>query len=727
MKKSILIATSLVVGAGATGASAAIVSPYQGSDTLYNVTTQAIAAAGLTPTSAYIGGGSGNGQSAMVTGKQVTAPMSRMLNSGNSVCTFNGGTAGSGDTNAAGIVVGLDAVDLLSSTSAGTAAACQGTADNTGTGLAYSGTTGIFAGSNATQNWKWVLALVYGGKDSSPGGITDCNQAARKNLVANWSLLFQNGCANGVAACAAAPFNGALWHAYRRDEASGTSDVFSSLVGISPSTSNSAVNGFGTSPYCNALNWDTNTATNSNCAQGANDQLTGPGGIVDPASKCVIGGACGAAGTGNHRRPPVGTWGDNPDPSSAGSLAADVLPTQMQDNDPIRRPCIGTTVGNHARAGEEVCNIDGALGLVLPMVDSDWMGKLSPPLKQYPTNSCNTFLFGKPANVFTCAVRGTAGTKHFGECPNGDAQIGGACLIPVDTVNGTSQCVAGKTTVAGIQSRSLGSPDGRIYNVQMHDGTVTEPTIGYAQYNIPALGTTVDFAGGYNRIHQVETAIGSAPVACQLVDMTDQIGCLAQADPCSIGYAGDGSKTWASRTNGASGGGGAAGGVDAMRVAQVYPQTSTVQLLGQAGEYQVSRKLYFNTLVGFANLNPTTSDTDTSGEVTLAKDEATPSFMNTIMTSNGFFTLGAQSPAGTDSQFCEDFNEQTVCSGTNANVNGCSSNPSGIPTASTVCGNGTREAYEECDNGTANGTSGNGCSVTCRCVKDFNNSTNACN
>ncbi len=208
----------------------------------------------------------------MATGLQVTAPMSRMMNNGGGVCTFKGGTAGSTAVNAAGIVVGLDAVDVLSTTTAGASAACNGTADNTGTGLAFSGTTGVFAGSNATQTWKWVLALVYGGKDLSPGGVTDCNSAARKALVANWSNLFQNGCANGAGtACSAAPVNGALWHAYRRDDTSGTSDVFSSILGISPSTSNSANNGFGTSPYCNAMNWDTSTA-NANCASGANKQ-----------------------------------------------------------------------------------------------------------------------------------------------------------------------------------------------------------------------------------------------------------------------------------------------------------------------------------------------------------------------------------------------------------------------------------------------------------------------
>ena len=51
-------------------------------------------------------------------------------------------------------------------------------------------------------------------------------------------------------------------------------------------------------------------------------------------------------------------WGRTQDPGAADPHTAwDVLPTQMQDNDPIRRPCIGTVVGNSAKAGEEVRNM----------------------------------------------------------------------------------------------------------------------------------------------------------------------------------------------------------------------------------------------------------------------------------------------------------------------------------------------------------------------------------
>jgi hypothetical protein len=256
----------------------------------------------------------------------------------------------------------------------------------------------------------------------------------------------------------------------------------------------------------------------------------------------------------------------------------------------------------------------------------------------------------------------------------------------------------------------------------------------------------------------------------------DQIACLTQADPCSVGYGGDGAKKWFSNSNDPipAGAVGSPGPIDAVRVAQIYPQTSTIQLLGSpaGGEYQLARKLYFNSLIGFANIANSATDTQATSELAVANAEsqgvsgglASVGGMNGILVKNDEFTLGKQfldggtpilfctdgSAAGNttcaggtagiscgtggtcvsiDSQFCEDFNEQTVCLAA-ANVNGCAnavdgglSNQAAVGLVNnTVCGNGVREPYEECDNGTANGGTGVGaCSTTCRCVNDFVN------
>src|SRR5271154_4634578 len=115
MKTSLAIVTALLVGASATGASA-LVAPYFGSDTLFNVTNGVITNLGLSPSTAYVAGGSGTGQNAMLAKSQASAPMSKMLTNG--ACSFNDTTkAGLGVGNASGIVIGMDAVDVLAASS----------------------------------------------------------------------------------------------------------------------------------------------------------------------------------------------------------------------------------------------------------------------------------------------------------------------------------------------------------------------------------------------------------------------------------------------------------------------------------------------------------------------------------------------------------------------------------------------------------------------------------
>jgi hypothetical protein len=243
----------------------------------------------------------------------------------------------------------------------------------------------------------------------------------------------------------------------------------------------------------------------------------------------------------------------------------------MQDNDPIRRACLGSKTNNPRAAGEEVCNLDGQLGLVLPIPATDFIPAQNPGLVQYPTNACtNSFVGGSAPAVFTCPLKSAA--KHSGECPNGDSLIGGLCVVPVDATGGSSQCVATKATVSTLQNRSLGTPDGRVYNLHMHDGTAAnDGSVGYVKQQVVTSGGTVllDFAANFGRIHQVETIFasgGTPPVPCHSSLATDQIGCLVQADPCSIGFAGDGART----DN--------PGGVDALRVSQLYATSASYPL-----------------------------------------------------------------------------------------------------------------------------------------------------
>jgi hypothetical protein len=475
--------------------------------------------------------------------------------------------------------------------------------------------------------------------------------------------------------------------------------------------------------------------------------------------------------TGVHKKPPTGTYGEAPlyvgvTPPPAGGSAWDVLPTQMQDNDPIRRTCIGSGVNNNGRFGDEVCNLDGALGLVLPMVDTDWIIGAhfngGPELEQYPTGAPNgsagcdgTYVPSKAPQLFTCPVR--FANKHDGECPSGDSEQGGGCQVPGNSTNNTTACIMSPTPTETKFLRTPIPAHGRIYNLFLTDGTLNPPNgyVTYAQYPLPALTNSfgvpgVDMAGAFNRIHQVQTMVPHAgAVGCQFIDMTDQIGCLVSADPCSIGFAANEAAHWQAQTNGyttAAADGAGFWLTNALTVAGVAPSAQSVQALGTPGEYPLARKLYFNTLFGFGNIaaedggtsgTGTTNDPTAQNEITLAQYESDGGFINPILQGYGFFPVGSGSPMGANSPFCEDFNEQTVC-GAASNTNGCTNNnsvagipgedggdPVNNPVQSTVCGNGKVEAFEECDTNARAGVGG--CSTTCRCNLDYNSVDGGCN
>jgi hypothetical protein len=119
----------------------------------------------------------------------------------------------------------------------------------------------------------------------------------------------------------------------------------------------------------------------------------------------------------------------------------------------------------------------------------------------------------------------------------------------------------------------------------------------------------------------------------------------------------------------------------ASRIDQVLPQASSAQLLGvqtQAGgiEYQLGRKLYFNSIIGFGNIigaGDTADNASTGAELTLAEFESTgPNDINPVLADVGFFTTGSLAAALSNSSgtltggaantpFCEDFNQTIVC------------------------------------------------------------------
>jgi hypothetical protein len=211
------------------------------------------------------------------------------------------------------------------------------------------------------------------------------------------------------------------------------------------------------------------------------------------------------------------------------------------------------------------------------------------------------------------------------------------------------------------------------------------------------------------------TQIG-CPSICTQADMTDQIGCLVAASPCSLGYAGRHAE---SVSNGINVGGrtGATSGTSAlatgMRVLGVPDQVTCIQNFAAAGAgasyYPISRKLYLNSTLGFQNT--------TTAEQALAQCENTTALINQAVTQNNFVALPTALPDGGatitgGNPFCEDFNEQMLCTQAKGypyagntvtpNVNGCAGFSSFLGNGQqTTCGNGQVEEFEDCDFGTA--------------------------
>ena len=316
-------------------------------------------------------------------------------------------------------------------------------------------------------------------------------------------------------------------------------------------------------------------------------------------------------------------------------------------------------------------------------------------------------------------------------CPNGDRCTStGACLVPANLTTG-AQCMADVTNRPLITSSAVPVPrinpvapsgDGREYNQHLYlasgGGTVYQTGTFIAS---PPMTVT----GAYYRIHTtrsmdpvVAPAVG---VTCQFPDMTDQIGCLVQASPCSIGFAGRGTLD----TNANTG---------AIKVFGQSPETACIQ---NNFTYPLSRKLYLSSVPGFANVTTVDEVALAGCETDLAQAGTPAGLVTTNPTTDlnqfGFINIAPTYNGG--KPYCEDFNENMLCPtfAAIANTNSCptaSPLPNGLnfpTTNATVCGNAVKDQYEECDCGTTlvpptdpicagiiNGGAGGSCSNTCR-------------
>jgi len=609
--------------------------------------------------------------------QQLIAPMPRPLGVGS--CSSSVGIQ-----KAEGIVFALDSADVVFGPGVLGAAGLDYTT--------FSG-TGTPTPGDPTNNWRTVLREIYTGMGSSGTNIytRDCNSAARRALVSNWDNLFagtnpHNVCTDSNPDAVTEP---GLRHAFRRDEESGATAVFLQLLGLPPIDfmqtiasdppyphipdtnsflQHSLYRALANSPFCNVHRAEDDY------------QPVGVGTSQIPPMWQV--GVPASAGTGTGWAPL--------DPELGFSQGLSPYMPEEMDQDPIRRKCIGPTVNVSDAPDaprEEVCSADGQLGLVLPI-------SVPPGLtaaELYPSAPCedtHDFEFGPaPTRLTGDALR----------CPNGDAPQDGKCFLPVRTDTSRTSgfafdCLNWGLNVPGALFDTDGNgqvftdapntdgklnADGRAYNLILRrpDGTIRT----MARPNTNQVGSmAMPIVGAFYRLHSSRSglAVPNDKRRCaSATNSDDQIGCLAQLNPCSMGYARNGAVF--------NNPGNVAGLVNG-----VAPTQGTVQALVSGGTtYPLAAKLYLNTVRGFETLL-TSSDpaapTGKDAELDLAKCFATGAGVLGFMGIPGLTSV----PGGA---VCEDF-PNNACSGVTTNTDACQGNPPGIP--SSACNNGVKDGDE---------------------------------
>ena len=701
MRTSIVGAAFLLVGAGAATVAAVDTTgnniALNGSDTLHDVTTDIIASCGSTFANfaaqniTYPGGGSGVGAVQMGADLQQVSPMSRALKN-TEYCAIPS-PASPGLT--ADLLVGIDGVAIVANSVSSCTTAADGVtpvaaANGFGKTTSFTTSTGTYTFADSFD----ALKVLYFGLTND--GVYNCASPTRKALITQWTNLFQNDCGAGDGTCndaihtqaGVANVVGGLTHAWRRSDLSGTTDAFVNIlnppgrgVGTLPGVPGAATKVI---PFCNAVDATTGVA------------------------------------------------------SFAGS-------SDFADNDPIRTECA---------AGDQVCGVTGKLagatgagsfqgdlGVVLPVLIPD--GTVTKAADLYNPNVACTNVCELIAPIAGAVLPG--GYK----CPDGSSTIGGACLMPV-SVSGDPHCIATPQTQC---ASATGRPDGRRYNLV----TLIPPSQVPAAQKAFRATTPFQFAydidsnfissdpkfnprfmtGSFHRIHTWTSGAHNTTVAgetnghCQENDDTSQIGCLVDADPCSVGYAGrEAAKLYPG--SGVTGNPADSAPLKAFAVSATgispftppftpasvnsNPDEGLLNLLTTASGptepfYPLSRRLYFATLYGFGNL--------LNGEKELARCYANNSLLTPSIQNRGFVAV----PGGVE---CLDYPENSTTTAApapnvrgagNVALAGCNTGLTNnnsclnAATAPDICGDGIKTPDEGCDDG--NTVSGDGCSSTC--------------
>ena len=643
MRKALV--ASLVLGLAGTASSQAL--QLRGSDTLFTFTNDLIDICEPNITAGeliYRGGGSTLGETEMETDNQQIAPMSRFIDSG--TCTLS-------TNKAQGCKVALDAIGLFSDDAeANTCDTVRHTGfmqvlDLNGVAGLDNGTAGgacpgcvdgpITPGVNdhyEFSDWRDALRIVYGGQHDhktadacaelppsrSAAATKFCNSDVRHTLVANWNNLFEEGAGcNGADPDACTQ----LKHAFRRDDVSGTTDVFLELLAL-PAIANV--------PFCNGREMEDEDPVRRDCSED----------ITQPAN---------TAGTNGYEQ-------------VCNTVARATLGASANG---FQTP-VGTNMNPGWRGGPTVnpANAESAdLGLVIPIV--------IPPVDPYhDIVGCSALAVGGQFRYASMPLGGISAAQL--RCPDGNARVGGQCQWPVRVVSGVARfgCINKKGNLPG--ARTIINMDGRVYNLiaRNPDGSIqTVPRVDAADIAGGQPEYQVQLHHSFYRIHSTATIPGGVPdgatTGCRLPDATEQIGCLVHASPCSVGFAGlagdllNPNKPLALRAPNATGG---ALLPTQTNVRRLNDPTGTGTTCAAAGDfdirYPLARNLWFNAFDGFEGADGIARNFDnipnTRREQDLIKCACDRFYADQAAAGAGFITLSALG-AGE----CDSANEGGVC------------------------------------------------------------------
>lgn len=530
-----LLLASLVLGLGASAASAAPLQ-LQGSDTLFDWTQYMLDhCPGIDQVNNlnYKGGGSGTAELAMpstYTPLQQIGPMSKKLSSGASP-EFNN-YAGLGRPSQ-GIKVALDAIGILvdneETNTCNTAVYSKtitvldkngGGGVDDGAATPVAGCDGcVLSGSDYTytfEDWREPLRIIYGGqsikhtqaqKDGtkcsenpiSRSNISTrrCNSDLRRTLADNWEAFFEESACNGTDADNCQQIR----HVFRRDDASGTTDVFLETLGLPKIVA-------GAPPFCNGAEMEDEDPIRRDCSESAD--FTGDEQVCNSVAANLLnaaGPATASVAAGWHGGPI-----SNPPNANAADLGL-VLSIVIPESTPSQDPYQALTAG-------------------------------------FPY--CSTGAFG--GSFRYAPMPQSSLDSLINRCPEGNKRVGGSnCQWPAFKDAGGAYhfgCINKKTNVPA--AKTIANIDGRVYNLIARNNNGSMQTIRRGSSNVAVHHSMY-------RIHTTQVMPGgtftSAGNACQFIDATDQIGCLVHASPCSIGYSGlgadnrDPNKILALRTN----------------------------------------------------------------------------------------------------------------------------------------------------------------------------------